>query len=395
MRSHFNTAKVRKLSSAVLISLFFVLLWLPLLDSIFHLDKTPNLDENRILVPFPGLGGGPEGLRVFFAGVEKYYNDHFGFRSRLIQWERKWKRELLAESVFNSVIIGKNGWLYQRYEAMFPNAPERHSFTTNELAAWQALFEERRDWLASRGIQYAVVIPPSKQTAYPEYLPEWLSNAGPALKLKQFISYMLTNSTVQLIDLRPCLAAAKQEGLMYYLTDSHWNQLGAFYTCQEIIRALSETQPCPQPLSIEAFDRKFKSIRGGNLAQMLAATDTMPESNSPELAPRPPLPVLAVTRKDLREELFITCENPDAAGRVLIFCDSFADGWLPFMGYHFNRVILCRRYLAHKPPAHTWNIALIEREKPTLVIDEVLDAFLALENPAEIRKLNPLPPSIH
>ena len=57
----------------------------------------------------PGLGG----VRVFLAGLEAYYADHFGFRKTLLCWERKWKRDLFRESTVSDVMIGRDGWLFK------------------------------------------------------------------------------------------------------------------------------------------------------------------------------------------------------------------------------------------------------------------------------------------
>jgi alginate O-acetyltransferase complex protein AlgJ len=226
---------------------------------------------------------------------------------------------------------------------------------------------------------------------YPEFLPEWMTDAGPAVKTGQFFSHMRTNSTVRVVDLRPALAEAKKRDTIYFLTDSHWNQLGAFHACEEIIRSLQGVIDRTTLLSLDAFELKRTTNPGGNLAQLLLVSDKLMETNCPQLVPRPPLPNLPVVRTDTNKMFLQICENPAATGRVLVFCDSFADGWLPFMGYHFNHVELCRVYLSHDPPAHVWNLSVIEQQRPTIIIDEILDSFLALEDAAAIRKANPLP----
>jgi alginate O-acetyltransferase complex protein AlgJ len=52
----------------------------------------------------------------------------------------------------------------------------------------------------------------------------------------------------------------------------------------------------------------------------------------------------------------------------VMFRDSFATYLIPFLGYHFQRSV----YIWQRP----WDLALIEREKPDVVIDEMLERYL-------------------
>ena len=64
------------------------------------------------------------------------------------------------------------------------------------------------------------------------------------------------------------------------------------------------------------------------------------------------------------------------ARRVLIFQDSFALGWIPFLGYHFNEVAYIWQYDIDP----SW----VEREKPDLVINEMNERFFNTEHPKKL-----------
>ena len=66
----------------------------------------------------------------------------------------------------------------------------------------------------------------------------------------------------------------------------------------------------------------------------------------------------------------------------MIFGDSFAAGLFPFLGYNFNRVVCYRLYDAVQ--LHYLDPVLVDREKPQVVIDQILEAFLAQEDAMEI-----------
>src|SRR5690242_3473946 len=90
----------RQWANVVLIALFMTMLWLPTLDTLFHIDHSTLPKENRMLAGFPEFKPGPGGLKEFVAGLEAYFNDHFGWRKRLIHWHRRLELGLFA---------GKNG----------------------------------------------------------------------------------------------------------------------------------------------------------------------------------------------------------------------------------------------------------------------------------------------
>jgi alginate O-acetyltransferase complex protein AlgJ len=213
-----------------------------------------------------------------------------------------------------------------------------------------------------------------------------VAKPGPVTKLDQFMDYMRDHSTVEIVDLRAVLA--KQTRRTYHLTDSHWNGYGAFVACNEVIERLSRQVPGLRPIPLTSFDLETGDGPAGNLAWMLTGNLDIAEHEVPSLQPRPPLPVLRVVSK---KGTFGTVENPTQTGKVIIFGDSFADGLLPFLGYHFNQVSVYRLYNDHADGtseglAHIWNPAVIQQEKPEVVIDEILNSLLYIENPASIQR---------
>ena len=80
-----------------LITLFMVMLWLPTLDTFFHIGPATLPKENRMLAQFPEFKPGPGGLKEFIAGLEAYFNDHFGWRNQLIHLHRRLARAFSRE----------------------------------------------------------------------------------------------------------------------------------------------------------------------------------------------------------------------------------------------------------------------------------------------------------
>jgi hypothetical protein len=101
--------------------------------------------------------------------------------------------------------------------------------------------------------------------------------------------------------------------------------------------------------------------------------------------PRPPLEPLEVKaapdvlRKKWRQGSDpVVSRNNRCQGKAVIFRDSFGNAWKPFLGYHFSEVV----YLWQ----HEWDTDFLEREKPDVVIDEVVERFFNEEDPVELMR---------
>jgi hypothetical protein len=378
MNSTSNISTLTRWTNRVLIGLFVTLLWLPTLDTFFHIDYTPARAENRAMADFPKLQPGGRGLQAYLAGLEAWFNDHFGFRKCLVQWNNKLRWSLFKDVTTRSALVGKENWLYIKDGQMIEHYRGQLQFTPEQLHDWQVLLEKRRDWLARRGITYLFVVAPDKQTIYPENLPDWMTKIQPQTKLDQFFAYMRAHSTVPVLDLRPVLIEAKQTRPTYLKTDTHWNVFGGFVAYQELVRNLAKALPALklEPAPITSFDVTNRLEPGGDLNKILGLSLT--ESNAYFLVPKPELPRFTVplsTPENLTETKFTN--NPRTRGRVIIFRDSFAENWIQFLGYNFNQVTylfqnnLDPNRIAQNPSAD-------------IVVSEMVERVFNVEDPRQL-----------
>jgi hypothetical protein len=381
MNSTENIPALTRGTNAVLIGLFMTLLWLPMLDTVFHLDWAPPSMENRALASFPKPPSSWRQLQNYVAGLEAYFNDHFGCRRCLVQWYNKVRGSVFKDKNTRSVLVGKDGWLFYTHAQMIEHYTGLLQFTPEQLHDWQVLLEKRRDWLARSGIAYLFIVTPDKQTIYPEDLPDWVTKIRPQTKLDQFIAYMHDHSTVPVLDHREVLLRAKQSFPTYYKTDVHWNAFGGFVAYQELMQTLAKQRPGLEPLPLAAFTLTNQIpapgdlANGGDLAKILGLS--MTESNYYDLISKVELPRF-ITQQPSFERVHdprITI-NSQAKGRMIIFHDSFALNWIPFLGYNFNQINYFWQY--------DLNPALVEQEKPDIVINEMNERFFNTENPVKL-----------
>jgi hypothetical protein len=258
---------------------------------------------------------------------------------------------------------------------MIENYTGMKRFSPQELETWQKLFESRRDWLAQRGIKFLVAITPDKQTIIPQYLPDWLKRAPGPSKLDQLLTHLRAHSTVPVLDCRTTLTAANQHEPVFLMTDTHWNQRGAFFAYQALIARLAEQIPGLQPVPESAFS--WQNVpTPGDLAIMLGQETAFPEKSRWMMTPAtlPPLQIEQTVRPTAKRAAITTTRFAGAKGKAIVYHDSFGDFWIPLIGYHFSEVI----YVAKRP----LDPALIEREKPLVVIDQIVERILNVKDPA-------------
>jgi alginate O-acetyltransferase complex protein AlgJ len=383
-------ASRRRAADLVLITGFLIGTCLPLVGMIFGLDAAFVLSENRTLAPRPSAALDRDTMRSFPAKFEAYFNDHFGFRKRLIRWLSVVKVEGLRVSSSPSVVLGKDGWLFLTADPLLEDYRHTRLFTDEELESWRRLLEARRDWLAARGIRYLFVVMPNKDTIYPELMPRAYNRVHGRSRLDQLVSYMGSHSDVRMLDVREDLLRSKEAGRLYQVTDSHWNGQGAHVGYRRIVEALSEWFPDMKPWPRSAYRDVAYPSNGGDLALMLGLEGLIREEDPwlEPLVPRLARPVdpgrwsvdpLNAVRWSLppgTPAQVPPFERVDThLPRAVVFHDSFMGRLVFSLSEHFRRVVYCA--------SDGFDRTLVEWEHPDVVIQEIVERKLMLPPPAD------------
>jgi alginate O-acetyltransferase complex protein AlgJ len=357
-----------------LVAAFLVLISIPLLGMVFGFDRSFVLEENRILATWPELKPARHVPGAFPARFEAYFNDQFGFRKRLIYWLALVKVQGLHVTSTPGVTLGREGWLYLASDAAVSSFRATRPFTPGQLETYRLILEERSDWLAARGIPYVLVIAPNKDTIYPEFMAPAYNKVSAGSRLAQLVDYMSSHSKVTIRDVRDDLRQAKRVERIYDMTDSHWNLRGGYIAYARIMQALNVYFPQAKAIPRSDFLDVSKSGAGGDLAKMLGIAQELPEKRF-TLVPRngwhfhhtdEAFPIAA---RCAHPELTMATERTDAKlPRAVLFRDSFAAQLIPFLAEHFERM-LCIWDSA-------FDRAIIERERPGVVIQEIVERAL-------------------
>jgi len=356
------------------IAVFMVMIVLPPAGLYLGLDGSFVLQENRVLATRPELKVHRATLAEYPAKFEAYFNDQFGFRKRLIHWLAIAKVKGLGVTASPGVILGRNDWLYLASDFALESYRVKRPCSPRELERYQRLFESRRDWLAQRGISYLVVILPHKDTVYPEFMPRAYNKLHERSRFDQLMDHMKAHSSVRIVDVREDMRLAKERELLYDLTDTHWNARGAFIAYGRIVESLSTWFPEMQVLPRTAFRDVANIGPGGDLALMLGLAEQMPENRLGlvPLAPRharPTAEVFPLPPGFAPHQITVAMERDDAKlPRAVMFRDSYATHLIPFLSEYFQRIVYVWRY--------HFDRALIERERPDVVIEEMVERRL-------------------
>ena len=168
------------------------------------------------------------------------------------------------------VYVGKENHLH--YNETIADFLGNNLFDEGTLAAIREWAENLQRMLADEGLKTQVIffVSPSHNTIYPETMPDFWADqkTGDNSMLKQ-LDAAFKNSTVKFINPYDRLMKEKQNRFLYNRSDTHWNELGAYFGYCEIFDYIAETFPAAKPLPLSDFDVYEANVRGGDLIPML------------------------------------------------------------------------------------------------------------------------------
>jgi hypothetical protein len=220
-------------------------------------------------------------------------------------------------------------------------------------------------------------IAPDHCTIYPETLPDRFRDAyisAPTSALKQLTEYF-EGSDIIFLDPTEYLMGYKEnefDSTIYQKTDSHWNELGAFYGYTYLMNKIAERFPAAAPKPLSDFNVFKQSIPGGDLLNALGINLDInrevcifvrPETFTSSLKHEKDFRMNFenIWSSELRKYEFDDREDMPTA---IMYRDSFSTNLMQFMVENFRKIEF----------VNMWNYSIdikeIEREQPDYVIIE-------------------------
>ena len=137
-----------------LVVVFLAMIALPLAATVAGIDGGDPDAENRELAPFPHWDGTWKSMAEYPDGFSRWFEDHFAGRAHLVRWSGEIHLFGLGVSPADTVIAGRDGWLYYADDGGVDDYANATPLTEGEVRAWHQAIVRTDDWLRRRNIAY-------------------------------------------------------------------------------------------------------------------------------------------------------------------------------------------------------------------------------------------------
>lgn len=302
--------------------------------------------------------------------VEKYLTDHVPFRDKLLSFY--FKSGLSFDFGTSAVLIGKNGWLFQNHNDIIHNLPAISAyqnlslFSNDQLQKIADNLSLIQKWCDDNQIGFYLILIPEKHRVYSRFMPSYIlrkNQKGPldtvAARVPENVAkvvlsdYLIQQAKISFVPL-------------YYKTDAHWSEDGAFLAYSQLMAAIQKDFPdihilTPKDFYIEkrndcwlpyAFSRKIP-FEPGRLS--LPGMDKNKEKIYNHYIFKNKEDVFVVRENNFRYSDY----SKGYPLRVLIVGDSFATYLHPFLSATFSHVDGYR----FNESGQGWGIRFQDRQK--------------------------------
>ena len=231
----------------------------------------PKVQENRVLAGAPRWPHGLREVRQFRKDADAYVADNFPARRHLIGVLNR-LRMLLGVSGSNRVIVGRDGWLFYDDDTHLGSARNTPPMTGVEVRGWLMTMAGRTEAARAAGAHYLVVLPPMKETVYPQYAPAWFDGVSPGRPGEQLPELARQAQAADVLYLRPPVAEATRLGEKTFSRhDTHWTGYGAYAGYASLMRHLQAMGLAEGPRPLSDFQKVTEPAHEGprDLALML------------------------------------------------------------------------------------------------------------------------------
>jgi len=341
----------------VILIIFLMFICLPLiLASFIQENKTDQ--EKRSLAKLPSFS--IDSVEFFSGKFEPWFNDNFPLRSNFITYQNWFNTFILKVSPVDKVILGKEDWLF--YNACIYDSTGFEEFSGDRPWAKSELdqifnnIKEQKQWFENQGIDFYIMICPSKQTIYNEFLPKNLIDG--VSRLEQFFR-LLPKEWDFVINLTDSLRKYKNQVPLYYKTDTHWSDAGGFVAWSVLSQKMAQKNRNYIP---DLFNPTMVSVlpdlnKGKDLSQMLALRESFSD-----------------------DSVIVNYQRPENYGRInkaYFIHDSYFGALQRYAENSFDTILENHFFEGG------FNPDFIKKEKPDVVIYEMTERY------KEVLKHNP------
>lgn len=273
------------------------------------------------------------------------------------------------------VVVGSKGYLFLNED--IEDFIGANLFSENQLQDIKENLNERDLFIKSinPNAKLIVFVVPNKLSFYQELKPDEIIKSNNS-RLEQLTQYLEEENQFDFINVTYALNEYKEIDDLYYKTDIHWNELGAFYGYKELEKYLIKYNSNIKALNLDMYDKKYVKEVGGDLSFYLGLKNNILKEREIRLVPKyisksnfkkdPPMTWMGNLNKQ-----FTTNVPNNSLPKAVIFRDSFATNMMPYLSEDFSSITYCEEW------NFNFNKDIILKEKPDFVIYEILEKNLS------------------
>jgi alginate O-acetyltransferase complex protein AlgJ len=309
-----------------------------------------------------------------YSAFDLWFADRVGFRYPLIYAGTSFHIGLLHRPLDRHIVFGREGWMYWTDDrdttpATMADSRGKLRFTPTEVRRIDAQLRAAHDRFAACGIPSAVFVAPNKQSIYGEFLIK-VDSGVPSTRLDALTDELSSPVKDMIIDPRAIMRTAKRSHApvrLYNKTETHWNDLGAYYGYIAIIDKISRIIPVAhlELASLDHYRIASGPYPGGDMATRVLFSPWRFADDNVSLTPKLPIPGPGEVQID---RVHFIHRNPRGTGRIVLFGDSFATLLVPFLAQHFSEV--------HRYVGEEFNGSVVAAHQPDIVLLETLESYL-------------------
>ena len=207
--------------------------------------------QDSFIAPYPSIS-----LKTWLSGkfqeqFSNYFSQNFLLRKLFIKITNQIYYTLFDKSYMydQSIIIGKENWLYelayiQDYcRLLIPLHLDEAVSLANKIGDLQ-------QQLKKRGVQFLVLITPSKAFLYPQYIPDvFINKKTDANRDYENLIPLFKEYEINYVDGHEITldASTKSKHPLFCRGGTHWNYLGAFFTVEQLIEKIETLKGASLP----------------------------------------------------------------------------------------------------------------------------------------------------
>ncbi len=309
---------------------FLCLMVLPiLLFAIFKNSLDTVNYENRDLTPFPSASN--TSLQEFPAQFESYLGDNAPFRNQFMTLNASINM-LFGVVDSSDVLKGEDNWLFLKDVSDSKSISDYQGLTYYSQQQQQEIFEqinELQSSLSDSGYKLAVVFAPAKEGVYSNYMPAYIPVVNEQTRVEGLSAAIMQNTDIPVIFPKETLKNAAQSTPVYYKYDTHWNEIGAYITAQEIYKSIGYSYNEGVPNYVQNLEEVAPKDLANVSATWNIFTDDIYYSVMHDKA----------QTANQSGDGYITHFSGNGKSNCIVITDSFGEALMPFLSAQFNQSV--------------------------------------------------------